>query len=225
MLTRSKSSARTSGSLNVRRDRDVCWPRRGEALEHRVAVRQDAVDGADERALLAHGEVPDEAHEYRACVALAQKESPQRLGELVAQLGLLELPRGGRDAILDEHVPEHRRVIDESALEQIELLLEGLHAGRVLEALDLVRRRFQRLLRVQIATQVLLRGASASRGVVDDAHLMISASQEALTLSIRFCNSGVSWTVSRAPGTIVATVCASPSMIMVFFSKNCGSSW
>jgi len=130
------------GFPDVRSNGDVGWPRGGEPLEHGVAVGHDAVDAADERALLAHGEAPNEPHEHRACIAIARENAPERFDEFVAQLGLLELPSGRGDPILDEHVPEGRGVFHEPTLEKVELLLEGLHTDGSFEAFDLVRRGF-----------------------------------------------------------------------------------
>src|SRR5665647_768822 len=145
-----------------------------------------------------------------------------------AQLRLLELPRHRLHAVRDEHLPEGPRVGDQPALEQVELLVERADVLGGLERLDLRPGRLEGLACVDVAEHVLPRGPLG--GPVgtrwrDGAHLMISASQVALTRSIRFCRSGVISMVSSAPGIIRPTMRAAPSTITVAFSKICGSSW
>ena len=101
-----------------------------------------------------------------------------------------------------------------------ELLLRELPGDGVHAVLD---ERLAEGLRVGLEPPAQQLDLLLDRGV--GAHWMISASQVFFTRSIRLRISGVSSTVSSAPGIIRATFCTAPSMTIECGSKSCGSSW
>ena len=178
------------------------------------------VERADELALQAQRHVPDEAHQHLAGIVVAQQQVPEGLRELGRELGLLEFPDDGVGAVGDEHVTKGLWLLQQPALQQRHLVVEGLDRLGLLEGFELRTRAFERAARVQIAVEVAL---VERRGFC--AHRMISASQLADTRLMRAFNSGVAVTFSSAPGIMRATSRLSPSTMIRVFSKISGSSW
>src|SRR5208337_4376429 len=157
---------------------DVWWnavlpgPALRQALEHRIAVRKIGVDRGDELALELERDVPDEAQEDGAHVVVAQQQAPQRFGEVAAELVLLELPDDGLHAVVDEHLPERFRAVQEPTTQQAELFLEDLERFGVLELLDLAPGRLERPAHLPIALEIAGFGArgGAREGRAVSAH-------------------------------------------------------
>ena len=76
-----------------------------------------------------------------AHVVVAQQQAPQRLGEVGAEFVLLELPDDRLRAVVDEHLTQRLRAVQQPLAQQSELLLENLERFRVFELLDLGLRR------------------------------------------------------------------------------------
>ena len=89
-----------------------------------------------------------------AHVVVAQQQAPQHLGEARAERVLLELPDDRLQAVVDEHLAQRLRAVQQPLAQQAELLLEDFERLGVLELLDLVLRRLERMADLPIALEV-----------------------------------------------------------------------
>ena len=143
------------GRTDVRRDEVAGRPVLRQILEHRVAVRQVGVERGDELPFELERKSPDETLQDRTHVVVAQQQVPQRLGEVGAELVLLELPNDGLGAVVDEHLPQRLRTVQQPLAQQSELLLENSKRLAVLEFLDFALRGLERTAHLAITLEIL----------------------------------------------------------------------
>ena len=121
------------GVTHVGRDAAARGPVEGQPVEHRVAIGQVLVQGADERPLLPERKVPQESHQHGTGGVVPLQHPPQRLGELDAEVTLVELPGDRVHPLGDEELAERLRLGEEPAAEQFELPVERLDPLGTLE--------------------------------------------------------------------------------------------
>ena len=125
-MTSPKSDERSSAGRDIGRDVVLARPALRQPLEHRVAIRQIRIDGADELPLELQRQFPDEALQHRTHAVFAQEQFPEGLGEIAAQLLLLEFPGNGLHAAGDEQLPEGLRIGKEALLQEAELDIQHI---------------------------------------------------------------------------------------------------
>src|ERR1017187_6336565 len=101
------------------------------------------VDRGDELPLELERYVPDEAHQRRAGVIVAQQQLPQGLGELVAERFLPELPDDGPHAVVEEQLPQRLWAVEQPFAQQAELFFEDFEGFAALKVRDLAPRAFE----------------------------------------------------------------------------------
>ena len=172
----------------------------------------------DELALELERQVPDEAQQDGAHVVVAQQQLPQRLGEIAAERVLLELPDDGLRAVVDEHLAQRLRAVQQPLVQQAELLLEDLERLAALELLDLALRRLERAARLAIALEIVAFGAPGLAASIRMNDLRVTVGRD--TGRPAPAAPGVILTRSSAPGMRWPTSFVTPSTTIVVFSNS-----
>jgi len=113
------------GLPDVRLDRVPRRPVLAQSGEHGVPLGQVRVQSADEHALLAHRQLPEEAHHDAAGVVVAAQHVPDLPDEVVAQVRLAELPRHRLHTVGREELPERAGISRQPPLQQTQLAGES----------------------------------------------------------------------------------------------------
>ena len=95
------------------------------------------IERAHELAFQRERHVPDKAHQHLAGVVVLEQKLPEGLGEGFGKLRLLELPDDGIAAVGDEHVAEGFRLLQQTALQERHLVMEGFHGFGLLQGFEL----------------------------------------------------------------------------------------